>query len=118
MLTRSRSLTALFVAVAGLSLAACASRRPAPVFSKDSPADPRAPAAPVSLVERLGDPPATPAASPAAASGKPAAAPAGQGKPAAYVCPMHAQAKSDRPGSCPICGMRLVKAKAAGEGQP
>jgi hypothetical protein len=26
-----------------------------------------------------------------------------------YICPMHPQVISDRPGSCPICGMDLVK---------
>src|SRR5476651_71797 len=26
-----------------------------------------------------------------------------------YTCPMHSQILEDRPGSCPICGMTLVK---------
>jgi hypothetical protein len=30
-----------------------------------------------------------------------------------YYCPMHPQITSDKPGSCPICGMNLVKAKVA-----
>jgi hypothetical protein len=30
-------------------------------------------------------------------------------KSAIYVCPMHPTYTSDRPGDCPICGMRLVK---------
>jgi rubrerythrin len=32
-------------------------------------------------------------------------------KPAAtiYICPMHPQIKSDKPGKCPICGMTLKK---------
>ncbi|MBX9851726.1 MAG: hypothetical protein K2X86_08210 [Cytophagaceae bacterium] len=26
-----------------------------------------------------------------------------------YTCPMHPDVKKDEPGSCPICGMDLVK---------
>ena len=29
-----------------------------------------------------------------------------------YVCPMHPTVVSDKPGSCPICGMDLVKKEA------
>ena len=32
-----------------------------------------------------------------------------------YTCPMHPQIIKDKPGSCPICGMDLVKKTAAGE---
>ncbi|CAL63351.1 Putative heavy metal efflux system protein [Herminiimonas arsenicoxydans] len=31
-----------------------------------------------------------------------------------YVCPMHAEVVQDHPGSCPICGMHLVKAGSGG----
>jgi membrane fusion protein, copper/silver efflux system len=36
---------------------------------------------------------------------------------AVYICPMHPQVTSDRKGSCPICGMDLVK-KEAPEDRP
>jgi membrane fusion protein, copper/silver efflux system len=32
-----------------------------------------------------------------------------------YTCPMHPQIIKDKPGSCPICGMDLVKKSASGE---
>ncbi|OFZ20692.1 MAG: hypothetical protein A2X94_08525 [Bdellovibrionales bacterium GWB1_55_8] len=34
-----------------------------------------------------------------------------------YVCPMHPQIRQDRPGSCPICGMDLVKTNQANSGE-
>ncbi len=33
-----------------------------------------------------------------------------------YTCPMHPSYRSDRPGDCPICGMRLVPVAAGGAG--
>ena len=32
-------------------------------------------------------------------------------KQASYICPMHPEIVSDKPGSCPVCGMHLVKQK-------
>ena len=36
---------------------------------------------------------------------------------AKYVCPMHPEVVSDEPGSCPICGMFLVKKEVEPESQ-
>lgn len=33
-----------------------------------------------------------------------------------YTCPMHPQVVQDKPGTCPICGMELVKKSGAGPG--
>ncbi len=35
-----------------------------------------------------------------------------------YTCPMHPQVKSDHPGDCPICHMRLVKVKTGAPSSP
>jgi hypothetical protein len=104
----------LCVVIAGLTLA-CASATPAPVFSKDSPADPGAPVAPPAVVQSLAASPA-PAGASKPAPGASASPPAQEAT--SYVCPMHPQATSGQPGSCPICGMSLVKAKSKGGSQP
>jgi multidrug efflux pump subunit AcrA (membrane-fusion protein) len=50
----------------------------------------------------------TPAAGPAPR----APAPPASAAKTVYTCPMHPQVRSDEPGTCPICGMALVPAKA------
>jgi Cu(I)/Ag(I) efflux system membrane fusion protein len=50
--------------------------------------------------------------SPPAASGAGPAAPAQR-----YQCPMHPNIVQDRPGDCPVCGMKLVKVEA-GKNEP
>lgn len=61
--------------------------------------DPFDAAAPVSVAE------AARATQPAAA--QPAAG--HESHAAVYVCPMHPDVTSDKPGTCPKCGMELVK---------
>ena len=36
---------------------------------------------------------------------------ANQPQPVIYTCPMHPQIRTNKPGNCPICGMKLVKEK-------
>ena len=45
-------------------------------------------------------------------------APNGSAKQAGvvYTCPMHPAYRSDHPGDCPMCGMRLVPVSSGGEG--
>lgn len=40
------------------------------------------------------------------------------GKPAGYHCPMHPHYRSDKPGDCPICGMKLVPDEAGEHAGP
>lgn len=56
-------------------------------------------------------PAAKPAAKPASKpASKPAAKkPASKPAPTIYVCPMHPEVTSATPGTCPKCGMQLVK---------
>lgn len=107
-------------ALIGSLLVACAS---APVPVTRSPQNPAHPAAREAVM-----PPAEPSlmseAEPAAAQQSPEsqggmhqghAMPAPPPTPAAapaageYTCPMHPQVTADKPGSCSICGMTLVK---------
>jgi Cu(I)/Ag(I) efflux system membrane fusion protein len=64
--------------------------------------------------------PAAPRVTPAPATRPaPKAAPTPTPAPrAAYTCPMHPEVKSDRPGTCPTCGMDLVPAKTPAPGTP
>jgi hypothetical protein len=127
----SAVLTALF-------LTGCAATTPAPRFSAVSPADADAPEAATpppapalaGKAEAKGPAPSGDTPKPSVGhqghsmpveptttrehEGHPAAAPATPG-PAdeAYSCPMHPELKQASPGSCPKCGMQLVKRKDA-----
>jgi len=65
------------------------------------PASPRAEEAPAARVATL------PAHDPTLASQE---APLHHAQPPAstYTCPMHREVRSDKPGNCPKCGMKLV----------
>jgi membrane fusion protein, copper/silver efflux system len=52
-------------------------------------------------------------------SGRSAGLPQPERKDLVYTCPMHPQYSTDRPGDCPICGMRLVPVASGGaRGKP
>ncbi len=95
-----------FMVIALIGSAGCAARPSAEPLAADHPASPAAPEAAYAPPPELDAP--GPAAAQAAA---PAAAPAAS-RPMAevYTCPMHPQARSDKPGECPFCGMTLEKA--------
>jgi Cu+-exporting ATPase len=120
--------------VAVLFLVGCAATTPAPRFSDVSPADKDGPEAgtPPPSPALAGEPEAQavlpPADAPKPAAGHeghpmPAETPASRGheghSPAApattspadqpYSCPMHPEVKQASPGSCPKCGMTLVR---------
>ena len=133
---------ALIGVMAALFLGGCAATTPAPRFSAVSPADkdgPEAgtpPPAPALASEPEAQPLLPPVDAPKPAAGHeghsvPAEAPAvreheghSPGVPAApspadqwYTCPMHPEVRQASPGSCPKCGMTLVRRSAA-KGQP
>jgi len=47
-------------------------------------------------------------------AGRPGAARASANAGTVYTCPMHPDYRSDHPGDCPMCGMRLEAVRAAG----
>ena len=104
-------LTALF-------LTGCAGTTPPPRFSAVSPADAEAPeaATPPPAPTLTGGRDAS-AREPAGATAQPAGGHEGHAMPAPgpldaeYSCPMHPEVKQASPGSCPKCGMTLVKRK-------
>lgn len=47
----------------------------------------------------------------------PAPSPTPETSAALYTCPMHPKVKADKPGTCPVCGMTLVRKKPEGPKQ-
>lgn len=118
----SRSILALLTA---LALTACASVPPPATRAPNNPASPEAPEGPIRKLELFAPmeapPPAMaqPSSPDAAMAGMdhskmghslPEAKPATMDSPAqTYTCPMHPHIAEPKPGTCPICGMALVK---------
>jgi hypothetical protein len=131
-----RRVSVVVIAVAGLLAAGCAAFEDAPL-PRDHPANPEATETPVPARSKTLDvataepirPPDPAATKPAPArppghegghghehatpeADAPAAPAAGEtpDEPVkeAYICPMHKDVRSDRPGTCPKCGMKLV----------
>ena len=88
----------------------CASVPAEPTRNLPAALDPANPAAPEGVAPPLlsmeaAEPPHQHAASPHEHTARPL-----------YVCPMHPEVTSDRPGQCPKCGMKLEQKKVAPDG--
>ncbi len=111
----------LALPMAALLLGACASVPTPATRSPKSPAHPEAPEAvtpPAAPVLLGGDDDSAPPLSTAPEAEMPMhrghAMPSASPSPtpdtsAVYTCPMHPQVKADKPGACPICGMKLIR---------
>jgi hypothetical protein len=121
---RRRAKGSLYLAVAAVLVAACATE-PKPKPASIDPSNPSAPeSAPLSTDTlshtaagpsgmKPADTPAPPASSSDHGHEHDGAAPA----TTLYTCPMHPEVISDKPGKCPKCGMTLVP-KKPDEGKP
>lgn len=99
----------------GVVLSACATTTPPPRLSPRDPADPAAPeaasppAVPVLMVDEDRAPEAKQEQlEPEAPTHREHHMPPPTSG-VEYTCPMHPAVKQDKPGSCPVCGMTLVK---------
>lgn len=91
------------IATAGLLATGCAVTVPDPAASVAHPANPRAAEAPAPTAST------TLAVGSGLESQRPAE-PSVEPAPATYTCPMHPEVKSNAPGKCPKCGMKLQPA--------
>lgn len=116
-----RPLAVTLLAVVGV---ACATVPPPATRSPENPAHPEAPeaatppASPMLMSEPETVPPAPAAGPHSGHEGHGAAETPDKNAvtaPAVYVCPMHANVKSDKPGTCRVCGMTLVRARPEAE---
>ena len=102
---------ALLVTIALLSVGCASTLRLAPVTpgTAADPASPEPPPPPVSQTLR------TESGGPAATVPKEHTEGKSMDTPTVYSCPMHPEVRSDAPGTCPKCGMKLVPADPASD---
>ena len=105
------------VALVFVGLIGCAGNQRPDTLSTDHPAHPDASTTPLPVLSASlasSEPEPRPSQSSHAAHdhgshGAPAVATQPGEEKSTYSCPMHPEVKSDKPGNCPICGMKLVK---------
>ena len=113
----------LCVLVSILSFAACVSE-PKRLAAAVDPSNPDAleapPASPPSAfaapTSEVPEPARAPEGAGHAQHGGAAPAPAPEAGATVYTCPMHPEVRSNKPGNCPKCGMKLVPVKPEGSG--
>ena len=88
----------------------CAATYEPAALAATNPASAQAEEAPYARPKHLAGSDSLSAHSGARLAGKTASVPPNQkSRRELYVCPMHPEVRSDKPGQCPKCGMTLVK---------